>query len=321
MKTLLLVLLVVALVYASTGDRQPIYQQCVRSCKSTGCSEPLPLELRLTFWDCDANCRYECTHKTTRMFIEAGHGIHQFHGKWPFIRWRGLQEPASVLFSILNGLMHYLGFRKLRKVQEGRAADLRMLYMVNALLGVQGWFWSAIFHSRDTPFTEKMDYFSAVLSITLNAYIALVKTFNLSRPENRGFRALLRLVAIGFYVCHVTYLTLWPFDYGYNMIAGITVGMISNFSWLYWCISKRTERPYTWKMSLFVVLLMGAMSLEVLDFPPFMWILDAHALWHAATVPLVYLYYLFFVDDLRYEAMNRAEGAPLRAGKSASKIV
>ncbi|KAJ3063664.1 hypothetical protein HDU98_000536 [Podochytrium sp. JEL0797] len=314
-----LVILLSALALASSGDRQPVYQNCVQQCTRTGCNEPLPLELRLTLWDCESNCRYKCTHRVTEMLLESGHGIHQFHGKWPFARFLGMQEPASVLFSILNGWMHWRGYRKLVRVPEGKARDWKRLYLLNAVLGVQGWVWSAVFHTRDTAFTEKMDYFSAVLSITLNAYIAVSKLFYLARPENRGFRVLLRLLFTLFYITHVTYLTLWPFDYGYNMIAGITVGMISNLAWLTWCLQnrRREQRAYVWKMITFVVLLLCAMSLEVLDFAPYYWVLDAHALWHAATVPLVYLYYEFFVDDLRVEA--RGEGAILSDDKFRKK--
>lgn len=42
---------------------------------------------------------------------------------------------------------------------------------------------------------------------------------------------------------------------------------------------------------------MGAMSLELLDFPPLGRILDAHALWHAATVPIGVLWYDFLIED------------------------
>ncbi|KAJ3298942.1 Post-GPI attachment to proteins factor 3 [Rhizoclosmatium sp. JEL0117] len=313
-------LLLAAFTLASSGDRQPIYQNCVRQCLKGGCTE-LSIDLKLTLWTCEANCRYECTHKVTKVLVEGGHGVHQFHGKWPFIRMLGLQEPASVLFSVLNGYMHWIGYRKLKRAPSGGGAGAwRSLYMTNALLAMSGWFWSSIFHARDTSFTEKMDYFSAILMITFNAYMSLVKTFNLSNPNNRGYRALLRLLLISFYVIHVSKLTFWPFDYGYNMIAGITVGMISNLSWIYWCTTNRANRGYWWKMVLFVVLLMSAMLLEVLDFPPYLWILDAHALWHAATVPLVYLYYSFFVDDLHYEVTNTG-GRTLRSGRSNGKIV
>jgi hypothetical protein len=41
--------------------------------------------------------------------------------------------------------------------------------------------------------------------------------------------------------------------------------------------------------------------LEVLDFPPIAGIFDAHAVWHGATIPLVFLFYSFILDDARYE--------------------
>lgn len=37
--------------------------------------------------------------------------------------------------------------------------------------------------------------------------------------------------------------------------------------------------------------------LEVLDFPPLLIHFDAHALWHAATVPLGFLWYMFWNAD------------------------
>ena len=46
------------------------------------------------------------------------------------------------------------------------------------------------------------------------------------------------------------------------------------------------------------VLVNSLMLLEVLDFPPLLGVLDAHALWHAATAPLAYLFYGFIQGDV-----------------------
>jgi len=54
------------------------------------------------------------------------------------------------------------------------------------------------------------------------------------------------------------------------------------------------------------VLVNGALLLEVLDFPPAGGLLDAHALWHAATVPLAYLFYGFVEGDVRWAAAGVA---------------
>jgi hypothetical protein len=39
------------------------------------------------------------------------------------------------------------------------------------------------------------------------------------------------------------------------------------------------------------------MSLELLDFPPILRVLDAHAAWHAATIPLALAWWDFLVKD------------------------
>jgi hypothetical protein len=42
------------------------------------------------------------------------------------------------------------------------------------------------------------------------------------------------------------------------------------------------------------------MLFELLDFPPLLGLLDAHALWHGATAPLAYLLYSFLEADARW---------------------
>ncbi|KAI8615042.1 Per1-like protein [Chytriomyces sp. MP71] len=290
---------------ASSGDRQYAYQKCVSECSVKGCD--LSLVLRWTLWDCESNCRYECTHSVTARNLREDGEVHQFHGKWPFTRLFGMQEPASVLFSLLNAWAHWRGFLAVvAEIREkaGPKADSRGLgglYLTNACLCMFGWFWSAVFHARDLPFTEKMDYFSAVGSLLFNAYIALVKLFNLLEPNRRRLRTLLQFICIVFYTMHISYLSLWDFDYSYNMAAGITVGLSSNTAWLLWSLCNYKKRYYHYKILAFVILITLAMSLEVLDFPPWFWILDAHALWHAATVPLDFLLYSFILDDLRFD--------------------
>ena len=40
-----------------------------------------------------------------------------------------------------------------------------------------------------------------------------------------------------------------------------------------------------------VVLLQGLSLLELLDFPPLFWVLDAHAIWHISTIPVHTLFF------------------------------
>jgi hypothetical protein len=46
---------------------------------------------------------------------------------------------------------------------------------------------------------------------------------------------------------------------------------------------------------------------QVFDFPPWRNLIDAHAVWHAGTIPLAYLWYSFLTDDAAYELNARSK--------------
>ncbi|KAJ3187707.1 hypothetical protein HDU85_006100 [Gaertneriomyces sp. JEL0708] len=299
---LLLISSVIQLVAASSGDRDSIYINCAHKCRRSCLTENpdpslLPTKLeRLLFWDCPQNCQYNCMHWATSLYKANHEPVLQYYGKWPFIRLWGMQEPASVLFSLGNLWMHWNGYRALRKAIP-RWFENRAIYRLNALLGVNTWLWSAVFHTRDFPLTEKLDYFSAMGGILFGLYLAIVRVFQL---RSGSVRTALGALAAMFFAGHVAYLSLWKFDYRYNMMAGVAVGMLGNLCWVGWGLAE-WKRGYTWKILLSVILISTAMSLELLDFPPLWGVLDAHALWHAATIPLVKLWYSFVLDDIRWE--------------------
>jgi post-GPI attachment to proteins factor 3 len=142
----------------STGDRLPIFTSCLGRCSAeceSGSASLSPV-LKMTLWTCEDDCKYNCMHFVTNMAIQENTQIHQFYGKWPFYRLFGIQEPASVLFSILNGIRHYRGAIKYFG-RIGNKYPLRPLIMIYAFASVNTWVWSTIFHSRDMPFTEKVE--------------------------------------------------------------------------------------------------------------------------------------------------------------------
>lgn len=69
------------------------------------------------------------------------------------------------------------------------------------------------------------------------------------------------------------------------------LGLLNLLWWLWWCLRNRPRLPHVWKCAVVVLLLQAGALLELLDFPPLFWVLDAHALWHISTVPLNILFY------------------------------
>ena len=63
--------------------------------------------------------------------------------------------------------------------------------------------------------------------------------------------------------------------------------------WFLWCILGmcHDKARHVWKSYTSILLAGAFLSLEVLDFPPLFWVLDAHSLWHAGTAPLTLLWY------------------------------
>ncbi|KAI0093839.1 Per1-like protein [Irpex rosettiformis] len=321
-RCLLLPLFLATFVLASSGDRAQEYQDCVSACQSQVCiHEPhntLPLALRLTGWTCLDNCKYECMHTITTAAIRAGSRVHQYHGKWPFWRFAGMQEPASVVFSMLNLVYHVKGYSQIQK----RIPDnhpMKWYYRIFAFVSMNAWIWSSVFHTRDLPQTEKLDYFSAALAILFALFYTAIRLFHLypqpapkTTPKVTGrIRKVWASLCSLAYLCHISYLTLLPrFDYTYNMIFNLTVGLAHNILWLIYSLPSaislirrfparaKTYRPrYAWKAAAFVIITTLATSLEVFDFPAWGRIIDAHSLWHLATVPIIPLWYQFLIQD------------------------
>ena len=177
----------------------------------------------------------------------------------------------------------------------------------------------------DKPITEKLDYFSAGLSILFGLYIAVIRLFHLY-PTPLGshdstirsiFRHFWTALCASAYLGHISYLSLAPhFDYGYNILANLVVGTIHNILWILFGVPatpfKRfpysaTSKTKRWipKPLWCVMLMIAAMMLELFDFPPWYRIIDAHSLWHLATAPIAGMWYDFLVEDSKDDGWVR----------------
>lgn len=128
----------------------------------------------LIHWNCRDNCKYNCMHKTTEAFIARKWNIPQFHGKWPFVRLVGLQEPASVFFSALNFFVHYKGLIKFREEVRGDSPLFRVWHAFSFIC-LNAWTWSMVFHARDYPLTELFDYVFAYSMVLASFWCMTVR--------------------------------------------------------------------------------------------------------------------------------------------------
>lgn len=329
------VLCLIGVLDASAGDADPSYRACVGECQRTGCigkrcfthcnfsldgssldgpwymQEPLYLQWKQ--WDCLSDCRYHCMHDREIERAALNQGPVKYHGKWPFKRLYGLQEPVSVAFSALNLAMHFHGwlsffiliYYKLPLKQDKRPLyDFTGLWHIYGLFSMNAWFWSAVFHSRDVDLTERLDYSSAVALLGFSLILSILRSLNV---RDEASRVMVAAPLSAFIITHILYLNNYQMDYGWNMKVCILMGVVQLLVWSVW--AGVTRHPSRWK--LWTVVIGGglAMLLEIYDFPPYEGFVDAHALWHATTIPLTYLWWSFIRDDAEFRTSTLVKKA------------
>lgn len=259
----------------------------------------IAFHLRLMFWTCPAECDYTCQHVVTDRRLSRDppmiSPVLQFHGKWPFHRIMGMQEPFSVLFSLFNFLAHWNGLARIREsIPEWYS--LRKYYLGFGYVGLASWTFSMLFHTRDFPLTEKLDYFAAGANVLYGLFLSVVRILRLDQeepPYKPTVRRLWIAICVILYAMHVSYLSFWSWDYTYNMIANVVVGIIQNLLWTAFSVIRYQKYLKLWTAwpGMIVAWIVLAMSLELLDFPPWNGLIDAHSLWHLGTVvPTVWWY-------------------------------
>ncbi|XP_048229262.1 uncharacterized protein LOC8272619 isoform X2 [Ricinus communis] len=320
-----------------------VFSACVGQCEKSGCvgqrcfshckfsSDGVsidgpwymqePLYLRWKQWDCESDCRYHCMLDREKEREALGHGPVKYHGKWPFNRVYGIQfsglgiltgyyvqEPVSVAFSALNLAIHFHGWLsffillnyKLPLKQDKKVYyEYATLWHIYGLLSMNSWFWSSVFHSRDVDLTERLDYSSAVALLGYSLILAILRTLNI-RVEAK--RVMVSAPLIAFVITHISFLNFYKMDYGWNMKVCVVMGVAQLLIWAIWAGVSR--HPSRWKLWMVVVGGGLAMLLEIYDFPPYKGFIDAHALWHATTIPLTYIWWSFIRDDAEFRTSS-----------------
>ncbi|VFQ80586.1 unnamed protein product [Cuscuta campestris] len=315
-----------ALDAASDGDADPIYIECVQQCEKSGCvgekcfqhcnfssgGNPIdglwymqePLYLRWKQWDCLRDCRYHCMLDREEERQKLGLKPVKYHGKWPFQRAYGIQEPVSVALSALNLAIQFHGwvsffilvnyklpFRPNRKPYY----EYTGLWHSYAILSMNAWFWRAVLHSRDVDLTERLDNSSVVALLGFSLILAILRTFNV---RDEATRVMVSAPIVAFVTTHILYLNFYQFDYGLNRKVCFAMVTAKLTMWGVWAGgSRHPSRRKLWAVVAGGILVT---LLEISDFAPYWGFVDARAVSHAAAIPLTSLLWSFVRDDSEF---------------------
>lgn len=287
------------------------YHPCADDCAKSGDFFRLSIFLKVFGWTCQRNCKYVCMWKTINIIEESQYlrttmGVPKFYGKWPFVRLLGIQEPVSAIASLLNFLINLYMLRKLVRNQYAQT-PFRYVWFAYGLVSLNAWFWSTIFHTYDVYFTEKMDYFCS-FALIMYQFDSFFVRYLLETGRRRLLGSIVAMSLV-FFMFHIAYLTRVEVNYDYNMAVNFMLGFSNCICWLVWCFKKYyfDHQTYVWQCAVSIGLLGLSFLLEVYDFKPLYWVLDAHGLWHLFTVVIPVFWYNFLIDDSYYSEFKRIQ--------------
>merc|ERR1711865_532215 len=167
-------------------------------------------------------------------------------------------------------------------------------------MGINTWLQSTFFHAREMPVTEALDYHGASMGLCVS--LATVMIAHMPGTWSMFWCVVTTFVPIFvFWMYHVLWLSVVKFDYGHNMKVVVSLGVCGSILWMVWFLRFRKEKPFAWKIVLATWGPYMLLPFELLDFPPILGLLDAHACWHLGTIPLNFVFCSFIRDNILHE--------------------
>lgn len=306
-------------VACSIGEKRHQYTSCMTICKDIAldseenvCVEYLFDHLIMTnenklkdkiyenkqelFWDSISECRYKCmiaVEKLLQLSYPIFYRPSKYFGKWPFIRCFGIQEFASTIFSVLNLIVHLQFLKKSRKLHLTKKEFYVKSWFPFCYTGIVVWSFSAIFHAKDTSFTQMLDYFAVVLNVYSGTYCSTIDYIQSLQKYKYIY-----LLLVGF---HMGYILSSIFDYTLNVLLIGSIQCLGSFMFFlkYYKVIHHTHVQKG--LISHILLFISGFIFEVwLDFPPFLGILDSHSLWHFSTIFIWILFYQFIEEEAIY---------------------
>lgn len=294
------------LVKASGGDWDPSYRECVWYCHEHECKEEdIPLiQRRLLQWECIDECQYTCMRNISDHYLKLTGKVPKYYGHWPFVRVFLMQEPAAALFSAANIAPHvYYLWKYWSQLSAPNSNYLYGKFLIGlSIISINAWLASVLYHTRKLPSTALYDYSSALVLLASNIWLAAYRlSIELKWRKtiiNQGLFGLCSVFLLCFVARWILDLYQGTITFSDHMKRCIGLVVSQLVLWLAWIIISVASHKYWCLLS--QLWLAAAGTLEIFDFPPYFGHFDAHSLWHAATVPLGFILYHFWIQDVQY---------------------
>ena len=293
-----------ALVSASQGDSDAAYMICTVRCEASTCQDTNISRFGAGFpyWDCKNDCSYDCMQEITADRSLQGYGPLKYFGHWPFLRLMGLEEPASMLFSFLNAVPYFISLIKAVHQNADEMQNHFMGYWLYAyyLISIETWLASAFYHSRKTELASLIDFASALFYLSYSLWLAVRRIWG---PQASSAKVTLTFTLfISLFAYRLSRMCAGLVSFDDHMRVSISVAVFNVLTWLSWLIFS-TERirgngHYRYLCLVSQLWFSLAALLELFDFPAIWGIYDAHSLWHAATIPLGFIWAYFWEADM-----------------------
>ena len=274
---------------SSLGDSDPRYRKCIELCYKQECVDLLQIDI------CSEDCEYKCMMNITYSKRKGNIPVVKYYGHWPFVRIFGFQEPASALFSAMNCLPHIYNtlFRRYRfwKPQY----PMSNFIILHSIISVFTWAASTLYHYHRTELSERVDLCSAFLFISFSTWMAM---YNLISLQDRHF--IFQISSAIFYFTLVLFqiFRIWNRTCTFTEHVHLSIFLVICHSTLWMLWAFLSDAPWSLKKHCITlqICLLAAGLFEIFDFPPIYDILDAHAVWHAATIPIGFSWYNFWSE-------------------------
>jgi post-GPI attachment to proteins factor 3 len=214
-----------------------------------------------------------------------------------------MQEPAACIFSLGNTIPHMYYIYSMSKQYEGSTSYLFPWVQLYSIIHTVAWLSSAAYHGKKNIYTTPLDYSTAFVLVTYSTLLALRAVLG-----RRASVSLVSLCCAAVCVPSAVYLyillTSTAITHTTHMITCIAISILHALLWLTWILaalssasSESSSSSYSIRLCVLCNTMLALSALfEICDFPPILLIIDAHAVWHALTIPLTFLWYMLWKE-------------------------